>query len=196
MALLAFSKCYQIWGVHVHKYAADSSLSFHSLHLLSRSLALSLMGGVFSLSIIVQQHSLPSQFIQKTCTWPSSSLIHVRMWEQSCSIEHWDDHQLQTPFLSGWLSLSLSQLHSLPFPPYCTLRIHRTSWCCDMVLVLQVYGSCKKMCACVCVCVVHSSCSAALSILTSIFIQSLMKSLLLMFTIITDTNTGVIVLVC
>lgn len=52
----------------------------------------------------------------------------------------------QHVFLADCLSLSLSHLHSLPFPCLCTLRIHCTSWCCDMVLVLQVYGSCKKMC--------------------------------------------------
>lgn len=127
-----------------------SPLSSHSLHLLTLALSWEL----FSLSILVQQHSLPSQFIQKTCTWPSSSLIHVRMWEQSCSIEHRWSLAAKTPCLSGWLSLSLSLYFSTPFPPSCTLRIHCPSWCCDMVLVLQVYWSCKIMCACVCA--VHS----------------------------------------
>lgn len=49
-------------------------------------------------------------------------------------------------FLADSLSLLLSHLHSLPFPFSCTLRIHCASWCCDMVLVLQVYGSCKILC--------------------------------------------------
>lgn len=55
--------------------------------------------------------------------------------------------------LSGWLPflyLFLSLIHSLPFPSSCTLRIHCTSWCSDMVLVLQVYGCCKIACVCVC----------------------------------------------
>ncbi len=84
-------------------------------------------------------------------------LHHLFTWEseESCSIERWDDHQLQTACLSGWLSLSLPHLHSLLFPSSCTLRIHCTSWCCDMVLVLQVYGSCKK---CVCASLIMQCC--------------------------------------
>lgn len=97
------------------------------------------MNIIVHLPVVVQKHLLPSQFTRKTCTWPCSSLIHMRTWQQSCSSDRRDDHwRLAAKTFQASLSIHFLQC---PSP----LRIHCVGWCCDMVLVLKVYGSCKMV---------------------------------------------------
>lgn len=95
-----------------------SLLSFHDLHLLAHTLS----GALFSLNMIVQlsaglqKHLQPSQFTQKTCTWPPSSFIHMRTWQQSCSAERRDDHWALAAKILSCLCLP-PPLYSFPAIP-------------------------------------------------------------------------------